>query len=858
MKKLIGLVLILFVLKTGAQPHIRAAEYFLGTADPGEGNGIALQATDGNFDEAVEALFRDSVLLSGNGNTILFNIRVKDAANHWGPLYKRGFNIANPNTQGTSSNARNIKITAAEYFFGTNDPGEGNANTLLVFDGAFDEAIETVLKDSVAITNLGNSFLLNIRMRDADNHWGPIFKRPINIVNPITQGGSGTARNIKVTAAEYFFGTNDPGEGNANTLLVFDGAFDEAIEAVLKDSVAITNLGNSFLLNLRMRDADNHWGPIFKRPINILNPMTQGGSGTARDIKITAAEYFFGTNDPGEGNANTLLVFDGAFDEAIETVYKNNVLLNHPVGGYFLLNIRAQDASQHWGPLYKKIIHTPINTSKLIAEGDTLKVCPQAIVTLHYQGPAGFSPHWSNNSTFDSTIVSAVQSGYVTVTAQLGNETYFDSIYLFVSPMPFNFFPTDSILSCGTFYTLAATAGNITYNWNTGDTSQSIVVSNSNWYKCVVTNNEGCAARDSVFVIVNPLPVVIAASSAVSVCAGSSVTLTGIGATYYTWSGGVTNGVSFIPSSSETYTVIGVDANGCTASASQYVQVNDVPSVQSCTNQHFCYGQSVATALLSGSPAGVTFDISGGASIGLANQTAVSSIPSFTATSVGTSIITITPMANGCVGASSTYTLTVTNCGNVTVHLKLFLHGYYDNNGLMQKVLYNQSVVSDPASVLADSVTIELHAASYPYSMIKTTTALLHTNGTLTCSFPDDVLGTPYYIVIHHRNTIETWSAAPMTITADMTYDFTTAASKAYANNQVDVSGNGTIWAMFTADLNQDQNVDLLDMPILEDDIALYMYGYAATDLNGDGNTDLLDVIYLDYGIANYVFSYHP
>ena len=42
----------------------------------------------------------------------------------------------------------------------------------------------------------------------------------------------------------------------------------------------------------------------------------------------------------------------------------------------------------------------------------------------------------------------------------------------------------------------------------------------------------------------------------------------------------------------------------------------------------------------------------------------------------------------------------------MAMHLKLFLHGYYDNNGLMQKVLYNQSVVSDPASVLADSVTV--------------------------------------------------------------------------------------------------------------------------------------------------------
>jgi hypothetical protein len=47
--------------------------------------------------------------------------------------------------------------------------------------------------------------------------------------------------------------------------------------------------------------------------------------------------------------------------------------------------------------------------------------------------------------------------------------------------------------------------------------------------------------------------------------------------------------------------------------------------------------------------------------------------------------------------------------GNVAVNLKLFLHGYYDNNGLMQKVLYNQGEVSDPTSALADSVTVELH-----------------------------------------------------------------------------------------------------------------------------------------------------
>ncbi len=74
--------------------------------------------------------------------------------------------------------------------------------------------------------------------------------------------------------------------------------------------------------------------------------------------------------------------------------------------------------------------------------------------------------------------------------------------------------------------------------------------------------------RPTVGVIVNPY--------SASVCEGSSVTLTGTGATTYTWSGGITNGVSFVPTTLgvRSYTVTGT-SNSCTNTATQSITVNN-------------------------------------------------------------------------------------------------------------------------------------------------------------------------------------------------------------------------------------------------------------------------------------------
>ena len=419
----------------------------------------------------------------------------------------------------------------------------------------------------------------------------------------------------------------------------------------------------------------------------------------------------------------------------------------------------------------------------------------------------------------------------------------------------------------GNTVTLQANTGNnLLYQWMlngmpvSGATSYQYNAGQSGSYTVRVSNmNNFYAVSNAVNVVVYSLPVVGALTTpSALVCGGSSVTLSGTGAQTYTWTGGVNNAVPFAAFNTTTYTVTGTDVHGCTATSSLTLTVKPQPTVVPIANQNYCNGQAVSAIPLSGTPAGVLFDITGGSSKGLPNQTGVSAIPAFTTTATGNAIVTLTPKANGCVGIPSTYTMSVTNCPPVTVNLKFYIQGYYTDNGMMQPVLYNEGASTDPNSLITDYVIVELHATTPPYAMLKTTIATLKTNGTLSCSFPGSVTNTSFYIVIHHRNTVATWSAAPVLITPNMVYDFSNAVTKAYGSNEIDVSGDGSVWAFYNGDINQDDNIDLLDIASFESDVNDFIFGYVETDVNGDGNTDLLDTPVLELNTNDFIFSNHP
>ena len=174
MKKYILIFFICIQTVVAQNPVVTSAEYFWGTTDPGVGNGTPLTAEDTQFNERVESIIASQVNSFTTQGPILFNIRVKDGNNQWGPTFKKAVFINN-----NTFTSRQIKLTKFEYFFGNFDPGEGNGTPIVAFDGALDEAVETVFRNQVTWDIGTGPILFNIRARDVNNLWGPLFKKTI-------------------------------------------------------------------------------------------------------------------------------------------------------------------------------------------------------------------------------------------------------------------------------------------------------------------------------------------------------------------------------------------------------------------------------------------------------------------------------------------------------------------------------------------------------------------------------------------------------------------------------------------------------------------------------------------------------
>jgi gliding motility-associated-like protein len=139
-----------------------------------------------------------------------------------------------------------------------------------------------------------------------------------------------------------------------------------------------------------------------------------------------------------------------------------------------------------------------------------------------------------------------------------------------------------------------------TYVWSNGATTPSITVSpnSSTTYTCTVTYPNGTSCTSSQLVVIDNISV--NAGPDLTVSSGSSVTLTATGATFYSWSGGIQNGVSFTPTSTQTYVVSGTNAQGCIGSDTVVVNVLPPPVISiTATATSICAGDSISlTSLL--------------------------------------------------------------------------------------------------------------------------------------------------------------------------------------------------------------------------------------------------------------------
>jgi hypothetical protein len=148
---------------------------------------------------------------------------------------------------------------------------------------------------------------------------------------------------------------------------------------------------------------------------------------------------------------------------------------------------------------------------------------------------------------------------------------------------------------------------------------------------------------------------------------------------------------------------------------------------------------------------------------------------------------------------------------------------------------------------ISDTLSILLADANDPWGIVYAAHAVdLDTSGVCSVSVPATLSG-DYYIVVKHRNSVETWSASPISF-ADATvgYDFTAASAQAFGNNMMDVLGDGSTWAIFTGDVGgmfgKDEYVDGFDVAPIFNKSTEGAFGFMVEDITGDGYVDGFDV----------------
>jgi hypothetical protein len=235
-------------------------------------------------------------------------------------------------------------------------------------------------------------------------------------------------------------------------------------------------------------------------------------------------------------------------------------------------------------------VQVTVNALPNIYAGNDQTICAGSIITLTAFG--GNTYNWNNGVT-NAVPFSANTSQTYTVTGiGLNGCSNTDQVNINVLPLPIVDAGIDQSICAGSMIVLSGTGAN-SYSWNNGVSNGiGFIPSNSQTFTVTGMSSNGCSNTDQINVNVLSLPI-ISAGLDQTICANDSITLSATGATNYTWNNGVTNGIAFSPSSTQTYTVSGVDQNNCSNTDQVHVTVLALPIVNAGIDQTTCLGTAV-------------------------------------------------------------------------------------------------------------------------------------------------------------------------------------------------------------------------------------------------------------------------
>ena len=152
-----------------------------------------------------------------------------------------------------------------------------------------------------------------------------------------------------------------------------------------------------------------------------------------------------------------------------------------------------------------------VNTNPIASASSNSAVCAGHTLNLSSVSGTNYTYSWAGPNSYSSSNqnpvisnVTTASSGIytLTVTNSLTSCASTDTANVVIKPSPVVNLGKDTTICIPQSITLDAGSGFASYNWNNGQTTQSIIVDSTGTYSVQVTNSYGCSNIDSIHVLV--------------------------------------------------------------------------------------------------------------------------------------------------------------------------------------------------------------------------------------------------------------------------------------------------------------------------------------------------------------------
>ena len=203
-----------------------------------------------------------------------------------------------------------------------------------------------------------------------------------------------------------------------------------------------------------------------------------------------------------------------------------------------------------------------IHPTPIIDLGTTIDFCENTTITLDAEN-TGSSYLW-NTGAVTQTITTAIPGTYsVTVTSDEGCIAT-DEVIINALPAPAINLGVDTGFCDGSDLLLDATTPDVSYLWNTGAETSSIVIDEAGIYTVSITNYFGCVAADEIVIEIYATPIVDLGDDG-TYCLDEEIVLDASNPDCnYVWNTGDTLATINVTTSG-VYSVLVTNTNGCTA-----------------------------------------------------------------------------------------------------------------------------------------------------------------------------------------------------------------------------------------------------------------------------------------------------